>query len=218
MNFLITAGATREYLDPVRFISNASTGRMGHALAIAAVQAGHKATLITGGGALAAPAGVNTVAVETSRQMFDAVKRRFSRCDCLIMAAAVCDWTPARKSPVKIKKTAGAFVMEFKPTDDILAWAGRHKKPGRLVVGFALEDRNLRHNAEKKLQEKKLDMIVANTPVTIGSETATVQIKIAGSKNWIRLPMAKKTAIAGKIITLLEGECRGATGFPGLPA
>src|SRR4030067_1049023 len=106
MHFLITAGGTREYIDPVRFISNASSGKMGYALARAALKAGHKVTLVTAPTALREPSGAVVVTVETAGDMFEAVKEYFARCDCLIMAAAVADYTPARPAKVKIKKTA----------------------------------------------------------------------------------------------------------------
>ena len=106
MHFLITAGGTREYIDPVRFISNASSGRMGYALARAALKAGHKVTLITAPTALKPPAGARVVRVQTAAEMFRAVKEHFPACDCLIMAAAVSDYTPARPSKTKLKKQA----------------------------------------------------------------------------------------------------------------
>ncbi|MBN2180881.1 MAG: phosphopantothenoylcysteine decarboxylase, partial [Sedimentisphaerales bacterium] len=165
MRILITSGGTREYIDPVRFITNASSGRMGIALADAARKAGHKVTLITAPSSQNVPDGVRIIRVETAAQMFIAVKKHFDKCDCLIMAAAVADYTPCRKSKVKIKKASSDLTIRLKPTVDILRWAGKHKKvkskkekgKKRIVVGFALEDKNLRKNAEKKLQEKNID-------------------------------------------------------------
>ena len=177
MRFLITAGGTREYIDPVRFISNASSGKMGYALARAALKAGHEVTLITAPTALKPPAGAEIVRVESAAEMFAAVKEHFARCDCLIMAAAVADYTPAHPSKTKLKKQAAKLTLELKPTPDILKWAGRQKKPGQMLVGFALEDRDLRANAERKMREKNLDMIVANTPGAIGADTSTLHIK-----------------------------------------
>jgi phosphopantothenoylcysteine synthetase/decarboxylase len=198
IHFLITAGGTREYIDPVRFISNASSGKMGLALADAAVKAGHKAALIT----TIKNAKYKIVYVETAEQMFYAVKKYFPKCDCLIMAAAVSDYTPVRKSKTKIKKSDKNLVIRLKPTVDILKWAGKNKNKNQIVVGFALEDKNLRKNAEKKLKDKNLDMIIANTPSTIGAKKANVQIKTAAGK-WIQLPQADKYVIAKKIISLL---------------
>jgi len=202
MNFLITAGGTREYIDPVRFISNASSGRMGYALARAALTAGHEVTLITASTAHEPPGGAGVVKVETAAQMFEAVKKHFGRCDCLIMAAAVADYTPVRPAPTKLKKTGRNLTIKLKPTRDILKWAGEQKR-NQIVVGFALEDKALRARAEKKLHEKNLDMIVANTPAAIGADRSTVQIKTLTSA-WVRIENAVKSATARKIIRLAE--------------
>ena len=203
MHILVTAGGTREYIDPVRFISNASSGRMGCALARAALKAGHKVTLITAPTSQRHPKGAKIVEVETAAQMFKAVQKHFSRCDCLIMAAAVADYTPARPAKTKIKSAKGGLTIKLKPTADILKWAGKHKKKSQIVVGFGLEDRSVRARAEKKMQEKKLDMIIANTPAAIGSEKSTVHIKTLNS-SWLKMENATKATIAGKIIVLLE--------------
>jgi len=203
MRFVITAGPTRQYIDPVRFISNASTGRMGYALTAAAVKAGHDVTLISGPSELSAPCGAGLVSVETGPQMFRAVRRYFPGCDCLIMAAAVCDYAPVRKSAVKIKKGRGPSTLKLKPTPDILAWAGGHKKAGQTVVGFALEDTAARKNSERKLRDKNLDMIVTNAPAAIGAETAEVEVKIAGGR-WARLPKLSKDSIAERIVKMAE--------------
>jgi len=209
MQFLITAGGTREYIDPVRFISNASSGRMGYALAKAAQKMGHRVTLISASD-LQPPVGVEFVGVDSAAEMFEAVKKFFTKCDCLIMAAAVADYTPVKKSKVKIKKKNQSLTIKLKPTPDILTWTAKHKAESRVtsheprvIVGFALEDKNLRKNAEKKLQEKNLDMIIANSPETIGAEKSTVQIKKSGSK-WLKIPQADKAEIAGRIITQIE--------------
>ncbi len=232
MNFLITSGGTREYIDPVRFISNASSGKMGLALTRAALKAGHKVTLITtikNSKLKPVPSQVEgtqnsklrIVPVETAAEMFKAVKKHFPRCDCLIMAAAVSDYNPIRTSKTKIKSGKRELTIKLKPTVDILKWAGKHKnlklktqtrpEPGRgnsklqrrrrFVVGFALEDKNLRANAEKKLKEKSLDMIIANTPAAIGDEKTAIQIKTPSSK-WLKIPQSSKEAIAQKIISL----------------
>ena len=201
MHFLITAGGTREYIDPVRFISNASSGQMGYALASAAIKAGHKATLISAAD-LQPTIGVEFVGVDSAAEMFAAVKKFFAKCDCLIMAAAVSDYTPVKKSKIKIKKSKRNLVIRLKPTVDILKWAGKHKKQNQIVVGFAIEDKNLHSSAEKKLKEKNLDMIVANTPAAIGAEKSTVHIKTPDHK-WSKLPHATKTTIAKKIVDLL---------------
>jgi len=203
MRFLITAGGTRESIDPVRFISNASSGRMGYALARAALKAGHDVTLVTAPTALKPPAGAKVLSVESAAQMFKAVKTQFPKCDCLIMAAAVSDYTPAKPSKTKLKKQAAKLTLELKPTVDILKWAGRHKAGSQIVVGFALEDRDLRVNAERKLCEKRLDMIVANAPGAIGAETSTVHIKV-GRMEWSEMANQNKATVARRIVALVE--------------
>jgi len=209
MRFLITAGGTREYLDPVRFISNASSGKMGYALARAALKAGHAVRLITAPTTLKPPTGAELVRVESAAQMFAAVKELFARCDCLIMAAAVADYTPAHPSKTKLKKQSAKLTLELKPTPDILQWAGQqgrvctaHHKP-KIIVGFALEDKDLRTNAERKMREKHLDMIVANTPGAIGADTSTLHIKTINS-DWVEVSNAYKTASAKRIIRMIE--------------
>ena len=224
MRILITAGGTREYIDPVRFITNASSGKMGYALALAALKAGHKVTLITTRSWML-DAGYSTrienresrikiVKVDSAAQMFDAVKKHFPKCDCLIMAAAVADYTPIRPAKTKIKRKNTSLTIKLKPTVDILKWAGEHKNEGRgtrderrIVVGFALEEKNLRELAEKKLNEKKLDMIIANTPAAIGSDKSTVHLKTSDAP-WTKIEEATKTTIAKMIIHVVENLSR----------
>lgn len=216
MHFLITAGGTREYIDPVRFISNASSGKMGYALALAAIKAGHKVTFISASD-LQPPVGVDFVGVDSAAEMFAAVKKSFAKCDCLIMAAAVADYTPVKKSKIKIKKSNRNLIIKLKPTVDILKWVGKNKSESRvtghgsrIVVGFALEDKAIRTSAEKKLKGKNLDMIIANTVAAIGSDRVSVQIKTPDRK-WLKLPHTTKTEIAKKIVDLLirlrQGYC-----------
>lgn len=203
MRILITAGGTREYLDPVRFISNASSGKTGYAFAQAAKAAGHKVTLISAAD-LQPPVGVEFVGVDTAAQMFSAVKRFFGKCDCLIMAAAVSDYRPSKRRKTKIAGGRESLSLLLKRTPDILAWAGRHKAPDQVLVGFALEDKNLRSNAERKMRQKNLDMIVANTPAAVGADEAEVHIKVAG-QSWEKLATIGKTALARRIIKTIEG-------------
>ena len=211
MHFLITVGGTREYIDPVRFVSNASSGKTGHALACASLEAGHKVTVITTPTVQHPPNGAKIVKVETADQMFKAVKKHFPQCDCLIMAAAVADYTVVRPAKIKIEKTQKNMTIKLKQTIDILKWAGKHKKKNQKVIGFALDDKAIRTRADRKLKEKNLDMIIANTPAAIGSDKSTVQIKVPGHK-WQKFPQAGKIAIARKIITM--GENLGAIASP----
>ena len=203
MRILITAGGTREYIDPVRFISNASSGKMGYALARTAIKAGHKVTLITAPTALKPPGQAKLVKVETAAQMFKAVKKHFKSCNCLIMAAAVADYTPAHPAKTKLKKTGTPITVKLKPPPDILKWAASRKKKTQIVVGFALEDKAIRTRAQKKLQDKNLDMIVANSPAAIGADKSSIQIKTSDS-GWVKIENATKAAIARKIVALVE--------------
>ena len=203
MRILITAGGTREYIDPVRFISNASSGKMGYALARTAIKAGHKVTLITAPTALKPPGQAKLVKVETAAQMFKAVKKHLESCDCLIMAAAVTDYTPVRPAKTKIKRTGKSMTVKLKPTPDILKWAASRKKKTQIVVGFALEDKAVRTHAQKKLKDKNLDMIVVNKPTAIGADRSSVQIKLPNSP-WHELRNTAKSATANRIIRLVE--------------
>lgn len=201
MRILITAGGTREYLDPVRYIGNASTGRMGYGLARAAVKAGAEVKLITAPTSLQVPKGVEAVNVVSSADMFNAVKENFSQCDCLIMAAAVSDYRPVRMRGTKIKKSDTGMTVELKPTRDILKWAGRNKKRGQFVVGFALEDKNLLKNAENKMISKKIDMIIANFVEAIGAEESTVYVKQIDGQ-WLEMD-GEKDKLAEKLIKII---------------
>jgi len=203
---LITAGGTREYIDPVRFISNASTGKMGYALARAAIKAGHDVTLITAPTALRKPAAAMIIEVETSAEMFKAVKEHFQKTDCLIMSAAVSDYKPEKTSRTKIKKSDAEMTIKLKPTQDILKWAGRNKSKSQFIAGFALEDKSLKENAEAKLKSKKLDMIIANAPTAIAAEKSTVYIKTSKA-DWLELQDMKKEKTAAKIIRLINNNC-----------
>jgi phosphopantothenoylcysteine decarboxylase / phosphopantothenate---cysteine ligase len=208
MKILITAGATRQYIDPVRFISNASSGKMGLALAKAALTAGHKVTLITtvdNSKLKTNDSRLTTIQVETAQQMFKAVKQDFPGCDCLIMAAAVADYTPVKIAKTKIKKSSKSLTIKLKPTPDILKWAGSQKLKNQILIGFALEDKNLRRNAEKKLIEKNLDMIVANSPAAVGADESTVLMKIPGQA-WLKLAEMKKATIARYIIRQIQAK------------
>ncbi len=210
-HFLITAGGTREYIDPVRFISNESSGKMGYALAAAAQAVGHKVTLISASD-MQPPVGIEFVGVVSATEMFTAVKKFFTGCDCLIMAAAVADYMPTRPCKMKIRKSTNDLTLKLKPTADILAWAVKHKHERRatsdrprFIVGFALEDKNLRTGAEKKLTAKKLDMIIANTPESIAADQTAVQIKIPNG-HWLKLPTASKRNIARRVVQLIDEE------------
>jgi phosphopantothenoylcysteine decarboxylase/phosphopantothenate--cysteine ligase len=161
-SILITAGPTQEPLDPVRFLSNRSSGRMGYALAEAAAARGAAVTLVSGPTALTAPPGCEVVRVVTTREMYDAVLSRLEHVGILIAAGAPADFSPAVAAPQKLKKGADRFAIELVPTPDILAECGRRRRSSHVLVGFAAETENLVENAREKLRAKRLDLIVAN--------------------------------------------------------
>ena len=162
MTFLITAGPTREPIDPVRYISNRSSGKMGYAIAEAALDAGHDVILISGPVNLEPPRNARFISVSTSDEMFEAVHRHADESDVCVLCAAVADYKPAQVSPVKIKKRAAQVSLELIPTHDILQSLGRQRARKFLLVGFAAETDHLEANATKKLREKNCDIIVAN--------------------------------------------------------
>lgn len=177
---LITAGATREYLDPARMLTNPSTGKMGFALALDAAARGADVILVHGATSLIAPREISSVAVKSASEMFEAVDKEFDACDIFIGAAAVSDYTPADYSSSKLKKQETEFALELKRTKDIIKTMGMRKKPGQIVVGFAVETDDPVKNAMKKLKSKNLGMVVLNNPNNPGAgfavDTNSVQI------------------------------------------
>ena len=166
---LITAGATQEEIDPVRYITNHSSGKMGFALAKAARSMGAKVELVAGNTAIKPPYGVSTVFVSSAEEMYNAVTERAQNADIIVMAAAVADYTPAEKAEQKIKKTDGEATLVLKRTKDILAEIGKTKSNAQTVVGFSMETENLLENSRKKLVSKNADMIVANSIASPGT-------------------------------------------------
>jgi phosphopantothenoylcysteine decarboxylase/phosphopantothenate--cysteine ligase len=175
MTILITAGPTREYLDDVRFLSNASSGKMGYALAQAASEAGHRVVLVSGPTCLVPPVGCDFHPVETTGEMYDACLKQFPGCRGAIGAAAVCDYRPSRRIDGKLAKTGKPLPLELVETPDILAELGRRKEH-RWIVGFALESQNARENAMRKLKAKGCDAIVLNHPSAIGAEATSIEL------------------------------------------
>ena len=168
MRILITAGPTREPIDPVRYIGNRSSGRMGAAIATAALKAGHQVTLILGPVTAAMPKDARRLDVETARQMHDAVMAEFPAHDLLIMAAAVADYRPTKVAGEKLGRK-GALIIECEPTEDIVAAVARAKQPDQRIVGFSLESEGNVARAREKLSRKRLDMIVYNPLETMNS-------------------------------------------------
>ena len=210
MRILITAGPTREAIDPVRFLSNRSSGKMGYALARVAARRGHVVTLISGPVALRPPPKVSFVAVMTAAEMLAAVKRYLSRCDALIMAAAVADWRPRRVRTQKIKKATGYRLLRLEPTPDILKQL-RSKKGRRVFIGFAAETERMLAGARRKLAEKGLDLIVANdvSRRDAGFEVDTNRVTFVDAGGKVRvLPLMTKLKVAARIMDWLEARSR----------
>ncbi len=161
MRFVVTAGPTREAIDPVRFLSNRSSGKMGYAIAEAALTAGHSVKLISGPASIAPPAGAEFISITTSDELHDEVHRAVRECDVLVMCAAVSDYKPAVVAPRKMQKQKAPFALALIPTRDILASLPSENR-NYLVVGFAAETHDLERNAQKKLRGKNCDAIVAN--------------------------------------------------------
>jgi phosphopantothenoylcysteine decarboxylase/phosphopantothenate--cysteine ligase len=162
VRFLVTAGPTREPIDPVRYISNRSSGKMGYAIAEAARDAGDDVILISGPVNLVPPRDVKLIPALTSDEMFDAVHRHADESNVCVLCAAVADYKPVKASPTKIKKGSSKFLLELDPTRDILGSLGRRRDRQFLLVGFAAETTDVEENAAKKLREKNCDIIIAN--------------------------------------------------------
>ena len=173
LKVLVTAGATRESLDPVRFITNHSTGKMGYAIAAAAAARGAEVTLVSAKSELAPPAYVNVVDVVNTQQMFDAVTSRSADCDIIVKAAAVSDYRPAAYSDEKVKKKDGDMSIALERTPDILKYLGEHRAEGQFLCGFSMETQNMLENSRKKLEKKNLDMIAANNLKQAGAGFGT---------------------------------------------
>lgn len=206
MKFLVTAGPTREFLDPVRFLSNRSSGRMGYAVAAAAAARGHEVVLISGPVALATPPAVRVVNVVSALDMLAAVEAEMEKCDALVMCAAVADWRPKVFSESKLKKRDMAARIELVPNPDILS-ALRPRKGNRIFAGFAAETGNLLEEAQGKLLRKGLDIIVANdvTQPGAGFETDTNIVTILSTDaEPEHLPLMGKDAVAVRIIERIE--------------
>lgn len=169
LKVLVTAGPTQEAIDPVRYITNHSTGKMGYAIAKMAARRGAEVTLVAGQTALETQRFVDTVSVRSAKDMYEAVTSRAAEQDIIIKAAAVADYRPKYVSDHKMKKHDGNLVIELERTDDILASLGENRRPGQFLCGFAMETENLLENSRKKLKKKHLDMIVANSLRTEGA-------------------------------------------------
>lgn len=212
MRFVVTAGPTREPIDPVRFLSNRSSGKMGYAIAEAALEAGHEVTLISGPVTLPMPENACAVSVQTGDEMYEAVRNAVRDCDVFVMCAAVADYKPAKYSAQKLKKKSAALSLALVPTRDILASIA-NQDGSFLVVGFAAETENVAANAEKKLREKNCDMIVANdvSNSDYGMESAENEVTIffrnGETKQISRAPKKNIARELVKIISNMREKC-----------
>jgi phosphopantothenoylcysteine decarboxylase/phosphopantothenate--cysteine ligase len=201
-SILVTASRTEEPLDPVRYLSNRASGKMGYAIAQEAYQRGAKVTLISGPSSLPIPSGLNFIQVKTAKDMLATVRSAFKKVDALIMAAAVSDFSPSVISKDKIKKGEEEILLKLKPTVDILKEMGRKKKE-KILVGFSLETEDEIKNAKKKLTEKNLDLIVVNNPNVSGAgfEVDTNQVTLIDKRGRTeKLPLLSKKEVASKIL------------------
>ena len=203
---LVTAGATQEALDPVRYLTNHSTGKMGYAIAKAAMLRGADVTLISAPTNLAAPMHVNLVPVVSAQDMFEAVERRFDDTDILIMAAAVADYRPKEFVDHKIKKKEGDNTLELARTTDILGTLGARKRADQFICGFSMETENLLENSAQKLQKKNLDMIAANNLRTQGAGfgTDTNVVTLICPDGMKELPIMSKLEVAHEILSHIQ--------------
>lgn len=212
LHLLVTAGPTREALDPVRFITNHSTGRMGYELARAAMLRGAQVTLVSGPTALEPPPFVELVRVESAQQMHDAVMAAAPAQDVIIKAAAVADYRPAHTAGEKIKKSGADLTLELTRTPDILAELGAARRPGQFLCGFAMETRDLLDNARAKLEKKGADMIVANSlrEAGAGFGGATNHVTLVEPTGCTDLPLAGKDEVAHRILDRILARRAGA--------
>lgn len=202
LKVLVTAGPTQEAVDPVRFLTNHSSGRMGYSIAKACMLRGADVTLLTGRTALTPPLFVDVVPVVSAKDMYDAVISRSGEMDIIIKAAAVADYRPVHVAEEKVKKSDSSFSLELERTDDILKYLGEHKKPGQFLCGFSMETENMLENSRKKLEKKHLDMIAANNLKVPGAgfETTTNIITIITPDSVKELELMSKDDAAFRLL------------------
>lgn len=208
---LVTAGPTAEAIDPVRYITNHSTGKMGYAIAREAMLRGAKVTLVTGPVAIDPPMFVDVVPVTSAADMFEAVTGRAQEQDIIIKAAAVADYTPVTTATEKIKKKDGDNAIALTRTKDILGWLGEHRREGQFLCGFSMETQNMLENSRQKLTKKNVDMIVANNlkvqGAGFGGDTNVVTLITADGAT--ELPLQSKEEIAGKLLEEIMEKMQG---------
>ncbi len=207
MKILITAGPTREYIDDVRFLSNASSGRMGYSLAAAAIAGGHEVVLVSGPAEQAPPEGCEVHRIETTDELRKQCLQLFPLCDGVIATAAVCDYRPRERVSGKMTKTGQPIVLELVETSDVLAELGS-QKGNRWIVGFALESQDPRNNAMRKLRMKNCDCIVLNDTSAIGSLTNSVEI-LSPDAETIAIFQGTKQHVADQLLQMIETSIHG---------
>lgn len=205
LRVLITAGPTRESIDPVRYLTNRSTGKMGYAIARAAADRGAKVTLISGPTALSAPLFVETVPVESADDMFREVTTRAEKADLIIKAAAVADYRPVTVADDKIKKHDGDMAIPLTRTQDILGYLGQHRRPGQILCGFSMETKDMLVNSRRKLEKKNLDLIAANNVKVPGAGFAvdTNVLTLITRQGEEELPLLSKEEAAHRLLDAL---------------
>lgn len=205
---LVTAGPTQEPVDPVRYLTNHSTGKMGYAIARVCSFRGADVTLVTGKTSLSRPLFVDVAEVTTAREMYEAVTERFSDQDIVIKAAAVADYRPKEVSDEKVKKSDGEMVIELERTDDILKYLGLHKREDQFLCGFSMETENMLGNSRAKLAKKNLDMIVANNLKVPGAGFAgdTNVVTLITQDGEVELPLLSKEETAVRILNKILEE------------
>ena len=216
---LVTAGPTQEKLDPVRYISNHSTGKMGYAVAAAAVRRGADVTLVSGKVELTPPMGIQVVPVVSAADMAQAVKDAASEQDIIIKAAAVADYRPRVTADEKLKKKDEELSVELERTEDILAWLGAHRRAGQILCGFSMETEHLLENSRAKLEKKKIDMIVANNLRQDGAGfgTDTNVVTILTKNDTVELPIMSKEEVADRLLDcILSKSAQGGERADGL--
>lgn len=202
---LVTAGPTQEKLDPVRYISNHSTGKMGYAIARRAMLRGAEVTLVSGKVNLQTPMGVRMVPVVSAADMAQAVKADAREQDIIIKAAAVADYRPAVTADEKLKKKDDEMSLVLERTEDILAWLGAHRRPGQFLCGFSMETEHMLENSRAKLEKKKIDMIVANNLKQTGAGfgTDTNVVTLLTKEDTLTLPIMSKEEVADRLLTFI---------------
>ena len=211
----MTAGPTRESIDPVRYITNHSTGKMGYAIARVAAYRGADVTLVSGPVDLDRPLFVETVPVESAREMFEAVTARSGEQDIIVKAAAVADYRPSTVGTEKIKKSDGDLSIALERTDDILGWLGQNRRDGQFLCGFSMETQNMLENSRAKLAKKQIDMIVANNLKVEGAGfgTDTNVVTLITRESETELPIMSKEEVADRLLTEILKRTKGQGGL-----